>query len=144
MGNIYIYIIHIVYCCLFWHSGGSIQMLSSITHLIWHISNMDRLYIHVFFKETLHRVDSIKLFFIIKKKKIRSMKAAGWKLTSIYFSHFIRVFSWCLHGCSNLATNQGQGREKKFQILDIQIFLESFASKSFIRSCTVSPSFRLC
>lgn len=56
-----IYIIHTVYCCLFWHYGGSIKMLSCIplTAYLKHLQ-LDRLYFNVFLKETLHRIDLIQ------------------------------------------------------------------------------------
>lgn len=56
-----IYIIHTVYCCLFWHFGGSIKMLSCIplTAYLTHWTDYTSM---EFLKEIVHRIDSVKLF----------------------------------------------------------------------------------
>lgn len=63
------YIIHTVYCCLFWHSGGSIKTLSCIplTAYLTHPKLGQIIHLCIYFKETLHRIDSIELYPLITK-----------------------------------------------------------------------------
>lgn len=50
----------------------------------------------------------------------------------------------CRHKHGDLTKHRQKKKKNKVRFSEIQIFLESLASKSFNLSCTVSPSFRLC